>query len=183
MFGSDGRTMIWWKANEELNPDCTVLTVKHHGGNVELWGCFSRQGVGNLVSIDGILTSERYKNILKENLCQSTRTIGLGSNFIVQHDNDAKHRTHVVTKWLDEKCVKCLGWPWQSPDLNPTEHLWTELDRRIRKHRLPENEQELRGMLREEWDLIDNDTTKKWVDSIKNHLEKCIQKGEFPSRY
>ncbi len=38
-------------------------------------------------------------------------------------------------------------------------------------------------MLREEWDLIDNDTTKKLVDSIKNHLEECIQKGEFPSRY
>ncbi len=89
--------MVWWRVNEEFNPDCTLLTVKNHGGNVKVWGCFSRQGMGNLVSIDGILTGERYKNILKENLFQSTRTIGLGSNFIFQHDNDAKYRTHVKT--------------------------------------------------------------------------------------
>lgn len=41
LFGSDGKVMVWRTTSEELNPKCTVPTVKHGGGNVKCWGCFS----------------------------------------------------------------------------------------------------------------------------------------------
>ena len=83
--------MVWRKANEEYSPDCILPTVKYYGGNVEVWGYFSRQGVGNLVFIDGILTGEKYKDILKNNLFQSASKMGLWSNFVFHHGNDPEH--------------------------------------------------------------------------------------------
>ena len=32
LFGSDGKIMVWRSRNEEFNPICTVLTVKHGDG-------------------------------------------------------------------------------------------------------------------------------------------------------
>ncbi|CAF4491485.1 unnamed protein product, partial [Rotaria magnacalcarata] len=53
LFGSDGKVMVWRTLKEEYNSTCIVPTVKHGGGNVKCWGCFSASGVGNLVFIDG----------------------------------------------------------------------------------------------------------------------------------
>ena len=38
--------MVWRAPKEEFQPACTVPTVKHGGGNVKVWGCFTWNGVG-----------------------------------------------------------------------------------------------------------------------------------------
>ena len=47
LFGSDGKIIVWRSTIEEYDSKCTVPTVKHNGGSVMVWGCFSRSGVGN----------------------------------------------------------------------------------------------------------------------------------------
>ena len=38
-------------------------------------------------------------------------------------DNDPKHISKVVAKWLKDNIIKVLEWPSQHPNLNPTENV------------------------------------------------------------
>ena len=44
LFGINSTRRVWRKRNAEYNPKNTIPTVKHGGGNLMLWGCFSAKG-------------------------------------------------------------------------------------------------------------------------------------------
>ena len=73
--------------------------------------------------------------------------------------------------WISENNIDQLCWPVQSPDLNPINNIWDELEHCIRKHiPLPKNEMELFNLLQEEWSNIDESVYKNLVESMECHV-------------
>lgn len=147
-----------------------------------VWGCMAASGVGNLVFIKSTMNHMDYLHILKTNLHQSARKLGLGEDFVFQQDNDPKHTAHNVKLWLLYNTRQQLHSPPQSPDLNPIEHLWDFLERRIRE-RIITSKDMLKSVLMEEWLKIPVDFTRKLVASMPKRLEETKKRKGYPTSY
>ena len=169
MFNTSRQDYCWRKINQEFNMVNLKPTVKHGGGSVFVWGCFSYHGIGNLVFIDSHLTGEKYVNILDNNLLPSARKFGLASSFVFQQDNDPKHTSRVAKAYFDSNKIPVLPWPAMSPDLNPIEHLWDELDRRIPASSR-KNKECFKKALLEQWSAISSEIVQNLVKSMPRRL-------------
>lgn len=167
-FGSNRRTFVRRAKGERALESCITPTIKHGGGSVMIWGCFGGTSVGDLVKIDGILRKEGYRDILERNAIPSgTRLIG--ENFVFQHDNDPKHTSKICREYLEElerqEKIIVMKWPPQSPDLNPIELLWEELDRQVRKS-TPNSATALWAQLQDAWKKIEPLTMAKLLERM-----------------
>ena len=107
LFGVNARRHVWRKPGTVHHQANTIPTVKHGGGSIMLWGCFSSAVTGRLVRIEGKMNAAMYRDILDENLLQSSLDLRLGQRFIFQQDNDPKH-TAKISKWLQDNSVNVL---------------------------------------------------------------------------
>ena len=90
----------------------------------------------------------------------------------MQQDNDPKHRSK-STEWLQQKKIHLLEWPSQSPDLNPIEMLWHDLNRAVHT-RYPKNIAELKQFCKEEWSKIPPDRGTGLIRNYRKHLVEFI---------
>lgn len=149
LVSSDGIRYVRRPVNARDDVRYQVPTVKHGGGHVMVWGCFSRHGIGPLVKVDGVMDRFKYRDILNNSMLDHARAT-FEHEWFFQYDNDPKHTSGCVKSFLEENEVNVLDWPSQSPDRNPIEHLWNYLDLRVRQRQFS-NPNSFFQVLREEW--------------------------------
>ena len=60
--------MVWRTSFKKFDPKCKIPTIKHSGGSVMVWGCFTHQRVVKLCVLDRIMDRFYYRDILEQNL-------------------------------------------------------------------------------------------------------------------
>lgn len=64
-------------------------------------------------------------------------------------DIDPKHTSKIAKQFLEGEVPETIDQPSSSPDINPTENLWSILERSVEKRR-PSNIDELEEFLKQE---------------------------------
>ena len=117
IFGSNRQQYVRRRVGERWKNECLQPSVKHGGGSVLIWGCISASGVGNIVRIDGIMNSEKHRQVLIHNAIPSGKRL-IGNGFIFQHDNNSKHTANAVKSYLErktaDKTLTVMHWPPQN---------------------------------------------------------------------
>ncbi|GFT16605.1 transposable element Tcb2 transposase [Trichonephila clavipes] len=89
-------------------------------------------------------------------------------DFLFMDDNARPHRTLAVEELLESEDITRMDWPAYFPDLNPIEHVWDALERRIAARlQHPENTQQLKQMLIEEWALLPQEMLHQLILSMR----------------
>jgi transposase len=139
-----------------------------------IWAGISLEAHTDLVFVEnGATTAHRY--ILE---CVESHVAPyapfIGENFLFMDDNARPHMARIVVRNLEQVGIRLLPWPVNSPDLNPIEHVWDFLGKRVKRRQLgPETLNGLRVALQEDWSQIPQD----YIQSMPNRL-RAVAAGQ-----
>ena len=121
-----------------------------------MFGCISHDCKLDLVTIQGNLTGDQYiRDVLQAVVVPHFDNHPLATRLVYTDDNARPHRSRAVTSYLQSEAVTSVPWPPMSPDVNPIEHIWDMLCRRIQARELPvQNVRQLEAALHREWQQL-----------------------------
>lgn len=184
-LGSDGQKYTWKKTGEPLLEREIIGTKKFGGGNIMVWGCMGWSGVGKMVYVEGKMDAEQYCSILDDGLLGTLEKFELETEDIIfQQDNDPKHTSKLAKKWFQDNEINLLSWPAQSPDLNPIEHLWGLLKRKIYDYEFPaEGVEEIWERAAKAWSQITQTEVQNLISSMPRRIAAVIKAKGGHTKY
>jgi hypothetical protein len=180
-LGPHGQVWVQRPLGAAFNP--RYMTHKlPHPDRVSIWGCMSGAGVGDIHVFTDTLDAPLMRTILSTHLIPSARRLFPSGTWWFEQDNDPKHTSRIVQRWLFEHGVQQLDFPPYSPDLNPIENLWAHLKRRVEHHNA-RNTNELSQHIKEEWAATDPTFLSRIVHSMPKRCQAVIQNRGHKTHY
>lgn len=166
--------------DEKYDPKFVKKKVQGGGGSIGIWGCIGELGAGFCATYTGTLNASRYESILEKGLIPSKDRIAPESGkWIFQQDGARCHTAKRIKNWFDQKGFTTIPWPANSPDLNPIEHLWAEIDKKL-DNNPPKTLAELEVALTKLWNDIKRDDCVSVIESMPERVRLCIKaKGGY----
>jgi hypothetical protein len=158
---------------------------------VMVWGCFWDLGRTSLYIMDRHFESLKhgysansYLEVLEAEVWLVYQVVDLG--YVFMQDNASIHTAKKVAEWFRLKGIKRVT------DLNPIEHIWWILKRKVYEIFLEiaadrsESEharQQLESALQAAWDTIDKESFDCLYQSMPDRIEACIKAEGWHTKY
>ena len=124
----------------------------------------------NIMRVQGNLAAQGYRdNMLQPRMLNVIDR----QREIFQQVYAYPHTARVNMDFFTQNNFNVLPWPSKSPDLNPIEHLWAELDRCIRQRQPPSQFNQLGQALQHEWQRILQVRIQHLIRSMPIHARRC----------
>jgi transposase len=86
--------------------------------------------------------------------------------------------------YLEQNNINVLPWPSKLSDLNPIEHLWDQLDKRVRQRQSPpQTLDQFRLMLQQEWRTIPGNNVRNLIESMPSRCRAVLAARSGHTRY
>ncbi|GFT72538.1 transposable element Tcb2 transposase [Trichonephila clavipes] len=169
------RIFIWRDRGSRNNSSFVHESVRFGGGEELVYGGISIDGRTNLYIIrDGPLTARLYRDEILRSIVVPYAA-AIGDDFILMDDNCRPHRANLVEDFLFEEGIIRMECPTCSPDMNPIEHVWDALERRVAgRQPPPQTLQDLERALPEEWDRIPQLVINSLIDSMPQRCSTLL---------
>ena len=150
-----------------------------------MFGCISHDCKLDLVTIQGNLTGDQYiRNVLQPVVVPHFDTHPLATRHAYMDDNVRPHRSRAVTAYLQSEAVTSVPWPAMSTDLNPIEHIWDMLGRRMQaREPSVQNIRQLEAALHREWQKLSQQDIRRLIGGMRRRVEAVIQARGGYTRY
>ncbi|GFX32048.1 transposable element Tcb2 transposase [Trichonephila clavipes] len=175
-LSSDSHRILIWRERGSRNHPSNIIKRDRYGGRgVLVWGGIMLGSRTDLHIFDaGSVNGTRYCN---EILLPYVRLFrgAMGLQFLFMDDNAPCHRTVADEQLLESEDIERMDWPARSPDLNPIEHVWDFLGRRLAARTLPPvTIRELRLALQDKWAAMPQQLIDTLILSMGRHCETCL---------
>ena len=143
-----------------------------------MWDCIGWNGIGHACKIDGKMDADLYVQMLEDELQLSLNDQDkTPAKVVFQQDNDP----NILAKRLKHHDFDIMNWPAQFPDLNPIEHIWSHLKRKLAAYlELPKGVTELQVRIEKEWEAIDTSVCQDLIGSMPRRVEAVLKaKGGY----
>lgn len=181
---SDRRARVWRARGTRFQEANLVEHDSYGGGSVMVWGGISIGGRTDLhIFARGGINAQRYLN---EVIIPFVRPYAgaVGEHFVLMDDNAPIHRARAVNNFLEEEGIVRMEWPARSPDLNPIEHLWDQLQRAVRAlPNPPQTVQQLAQALQRAWGDIAQEAIRRLIRSMPRRCRECVRARGAHTRY
>ena len=99
------------------------------------------------------------------------------------HDNAGPHVARICRQFLNRNNVNVLPWPAVSANMNPIEHIWIYIGRKVRARGNVHNLRYQENALIQEWNNIPNFVITRFERSMRGRLAACINSRGGHTRY
>lgn len=158
-------------------------TVKHPL-KIHVWGCFCKRGFGCLFLFTDNLNAEKMRTIYQKYLLKSAeKFFGFDkTNWVLQEDNDPKHRSKLCSAWKQQNNVITMKWPAMSPDANPIENVWSYMKMKL-KGKPVYTVKQLSFQIKKIWRSLPKEYAENLVESMGKRCQAIISNGGDWTRY